>query len=240
MEHLPSYVITVDKLRMRSRFRSNLTPTIFEGIKHPWFAVGCMLSHLALWKKLTTLFDSNEYVVCFEDDASLCRKVDNEDNVAVSNFLNNKGDLLMLGHHPDIHLFCCTAYNRLLYGHSLDMQAYIIRVGFAKKLHDKYASRMQCALNQRFFPLGAIDTLLLIHKVHAIHPMLYIQANEQRYFKTLTKEGTYNDTQVIKTAVFLVANRLWLKIPFASKILGMLVIIVLSLRITKDIIYPKK
>ena len=173
-----------------------------------------MLSHVALWETLTTLYGPTEYVVCFEDDASLCREMDNVDHAAVRNFMANGGDLLMLGFHPNIHRFRSTTQERLVRGHGLDLHAYVIRVGFAQKLHDEYADRMQSALHRMCLPLGHIDTLLLVHEVHALHPMLYVQTNEKRYANILSNGGICDEeTQNIQTALFSFANRLWLQVP---------------------------
>jgi len=207
---LKSYVITINPDRMKQRFYSHATPEIFPGIKDTKNKlVGGLQSHLKLWETIVSLYKKDQYILIFEDDAFLCRKITDNDQKAINIFLNEiHGDIMLLGYNPNINNFAKTKTTKLLYGHALDIHAYIIKVDFADYLYNKYSKKMNSYLHKKLLPIGHIDTPLLIHKVYAIYPMLYTQKNDPRYDNVLAQKGLNYDTNQLLYSIYKTINYL--------------------------------
>ena len=233
IDNLPSYVITIDPERMKKRFRSHTSPTIFPGIKDTSNKlVGGLQSHLKLWQSLQSIYKDSDYVVIFEDDAFLCRNMTDFDKKAINIFLNEiKGNIILLGFNPYINNFTKTKYKKLLRGYALDSHAYIIKVKFATYLYDKYYNQMNSYLNKKLLPLGHVDTLLLVYETYTIYPMLYGQKDDPRYHNIFSKKGFNNETNTLAYPIYKSLNYLHHKnllIPLTLLIFFTIIFIVLK------------
>lgn len=183
---LPRYVITVDEERYdgcRKHLRSALGWDVvrrFDGIVKP--KVGCTLTHLKLWEQhAREARRRSEAMLVFEDDARLCRPIDDEDERAVARFLDDESQgLMLLGWHPHLHRMRDGA-GRAKRGIAVDAHAYIIKAGHARYLLDRWAAKMRSRLHQAFAPTGAIDCLFLLEPVTMLDPMLFVQDKMKRY-----------------------------------------------------------
>lgn len=206
-KELDSYVITINQQRLKQRFRSHTSPFVFFGITDANPMWGCTQSHLGLWKYLLTKYENDAYVLIFEDDAFLHRNIEEADEDAISLFLNDvNGNILLLGFNPTVFKMK-EVYGRLMYGYALDAHAYIIRVGYARTILEKYECVFSRPWGKLLLPMGSIDTLFVVRSHHILHPMLYVQNGLKNKYSKLPAIDARRSNYLI-FAIIQAANRL--------------------------------